>query len=70
MDAAPPISETTDPAEARAERHLAVLRELTEIGMGLARKVQHEAEQPTLSPPTPLPTPCHPGTGAARVRDP
>jgi len=43
MEAAQPARETTDAAEARAERHLAVLRELAEIGMDLARIVRREA---------------------------
>jgi hypothetical protein len=45
MIAAQPIRETAEAAEERAERHLGMLRELAEIGMGLARKLQHEADQ-------------------------
>ena len=42
--AASPISEPPDPAAERTARHLALLQELAEIGMTLARGLQREAE--------------------------
>jgi hypothetical protein len=43
MSTAPPTPEAPNPAVARAERHLALLAELADIGMDLAREVRRQA---------------------------
>ena len=43
MSSAPTPCEASDPAAARTERHLALLAELAEIGMDLAREVRRQA---------------------------
>jgi hypothetical protein len=52
VSTAQPSCETPDPAAARTERHLAMLAELGEIGMDLAREVRRQALDQTGEAPS------------------